>query len=279
MSLQPIIYKPKGRALEYGEYAANLYTGCPHRCAYCYVPQCLHISREDFHRRVEPKPDVGARIARDAAKLPAGSTVFLCFTCDPFPTGYDCEATYEAIDELHGCGHFVRILTKGIVTGSFWAALKPGDELGITLTVEERADVWEPGTVSVTDRIMNLVGAKYRGLATWVSFEPIIDPFQTEWLIHRVAPYADRMTFGVANHLNQWNWPTSPAGLWRRRVETIDWAWVAQEVSRNCEALGISYRLKEDLARYLPTEQGEQKITAAKRAAETALAGMEADNA
>lgn len=42
------IYKPKGAALEYvGEdgYALNIYTGCPHRCNYCYCPQVLHKDR------------------------------------------------------------------------------------------------------------------------------------------------------------------------------------------------------------------------------------------
>lgn len=28
------IYKPKGAAAEYGDYAVNIYTGCPHRCYY-----------------------------------------------------------------------------------------------------------------------------------------------------------------------------------------------------------------------------------------------------
>lgn len=28
------IYKPKGAAAEYGDYAVNIYTGCPHRCFY-----------------------------------------------------------------------------------------------------------------------------------------------------------------------------------------------------------------------------------------------------
>lgn len=26
------IYNPKGKAKEYGDYALNIYTGCPHRC-------------------------------------------------------------------------------------------------------------------------------------------------------------------------------------------------------------------------------------------------------
>ena len=30
------IYKPKGAALEYSQWACNLYKGCSNRCDYCY---------------------------------------------------------------------------------------------------------------------------------------------------------------------------------------------------------------------------------------------------
>lgn len=40
------IYKPKGAAAEYGEYAVNIYTGCPHRCYYCFAPNVLRVQVE-----------------------------------------------------------------------------------------------------------------------------------------------------------------------------------------------------------------------------------------
>lgn len=46
------LYVPKGKAKEYGDYAVNIYTGCPHRCYYCVdaVPvvrckDCKHAKR------------------------------------------------------------------------------------------------------------------------------------------------------------------------------------------------------------------------------------------
>ena len=36
------IYIPKGKAKEYGDYAINIYTGCPHECYYCFAPNVLH---------------------------------------------------------------------------------------------------------------------------------------------------------------------------------------------------------------------------------------------
>ena len=46
------IYKPKGAAKEYGDLALNIYTGCPHRCFYCFAPNVLHKDRETFHSYV-----------------------------------------------------------------------------------------------------------------------------------------------------------------------------------------------------------------------------------
>lgn len=36
------IYETKGRAREFCELAINLYTGCRHRCSYCYGADYTH---------------------------------------------------------------------------------------------------------------------------------------------------------------------------------------------------------------------------------------------
>ena len=43
-----IIYKPKGKALEYSELAANLYRGCGHACTYCFAPKATFTDRVVF---------------------------------------------------------------------------------------------------------------------------------------------------------------------------------------------------------------------------------------
>ena len=76
------IYKPKGAAAEYGDYAVNIYTGCPHRCYYCFAPQVLHRDREAFHSCVEPRKGIVAELRRklEREKI-TGKLVHLCFTC------------------------------------------------------------------------------------------------------------------------------------------------------------------------------------------------------
>jgi DNA repair photolyase len=36
------IYKPRGRAKEYSEYALTIYNGCDFGCKYCFVPNVLN---------------------------------------------------------------------------------------------------------------------------------------------------------------------------------------------------------------------------------------------
>ena len=52
------IYEPKGKAKEYGDYALNIYTGCPHRCYYCFAPTVLHKDRNAFHTNVAPRGNI-----------------------------------------------------------------------------------------------------------------------------------------------------------------------------------------------------------------------------
>ena len=108
------IYEPKGKAKEYGDYALNIYTGCPHRCYYCFAPSVLHRDREKFHADVRPRDGiVEATKAQLEREHITGRIIHLCFTCDPYPTGYDTTPTREIIKVLKEYGNHVQILTKG----------------------------------------------------------------------------------------------------------------------------------------------------------------------
>ena len=108
------IYEPKGKAKEYGDYAINIYTGCPHRCFYCFAPNVLHKDREKFHSCVEPRTNIVEEVRKQIEREKiTGKLIHLCFTCDPYPTGYDSTPTREIIKILKDSGNHVQILTKG----------------------------------------------------------------------------------------------------------------------------------------------------------------------
>jgi hypothetical protein len=55
-----VIYAPKGQAGEYAPYALNLYRGCGHGCAYCYVP---NVTKQDA------AVDLVTRLQQENARL------------------------------------------------------------------------------------------------------------------------------------------------------------------------------------------------------------------
>ena len=107
------IYEPRGAAKEYGDLALNIYTGCPHRCFYCFAPSVLRRDREAFHANVQPRDGIIEATRRQLEKEQiTGKLIHLCFTCDPYPTGYDTTPTREIIKLLKEHGNHVQILTK-----------------------------------------------------------------------------------------------------------------------------------------------------------------------
>ena len=126
------IYEPKGRAGEYGDFAVNIYSGCPHRCYYCFAPQVLHREREQFHSHTEPRAEIVDAVKRQLEKdAISGKLIHLCFTCDPYPAGADTTPTREIIKAIKAAGNNVQILTKGDGRRDF-DLLDCGDWYGVT---------------------------------------------------------------------------------------------------------------------------------------------------
>ena len=226
------IYKPKGAAAEYGDYAVNIYTGCPHRCYYCFAPQVLRRDREAFHSCVEPRKDIVSELRRKLEREGiTGKLVHLCFTCDPYPAGYDTTTTREVIQALKEHGNHVQILTKGDGSRDF-DLLDGGDWYGVTISCgEDMASTSEPEAASPGSRIVKLGAAKLLGIATWVSFEPVLDPAAVLDYINAYACLIDRVKIGKLNY----------------HQSGIDWAKFGWEAEALCKSLGLDYYIKDSL--------------------------------
>lgn len=217
------LYVPRGKAKEYGDYAVNIYTGCPHRCYYCFAPKVLHRDRETFHTQVEPRHGIvdalRKQIEREGVR---GKLIHLCFTCDPYPTGYDSSTTREIIKVIKESGNHVQILTKG--DGSRDLDLLDGNDwYGITID----------GNMNdgVPTRLNAFADAHRRGIKTWVSFEPVVDGRGVFIAIHALAGITDKVKIGKLNY-----YPSD-----------INWKEFGEKAEALCQSLGLDYYIKESL--------------------------------
>lgn len=220
------IYKPSGKAKEYGDYAINIYTGCPHGCFYCFAPNVLHRDRATFHEAVEPRANIVEETRRQIERESiTGKLIHLCFTCDPYPTGYDSTVTREIISLLKSTGNNVQILTKGNGSRDF-DLLDENDWYGITLDGigNGRNPMWKA-------RLDSLAEAHSRGIKTWVSFEPVTNERQFFIELHCVASVVDRVKIGKLNY----------------HKSNIDWAEFGRKAEELCKRLNLNYYIKESL--------------------------------
>ena len=223
------IYIPSGKAKEYGDYALNIYTGCPHRCFYCFAPNVLHRDRQQFHDVVEPRKDIVEETRRQIEREGiTGKLIHLCFTCDPYPHGYDTTVTREIISLLKSTGNNVQILTKGNGSRDF-DLLGPEDLYGITL---------DGGTTGKDEiaafplvRVETLREAHNRGIKTWVSFEPVLNADTVLKNIKYVSEFVDKVKIGKLNY----------------HKSDIDWADFGRRAETLCQQLGLDYYIKESL--------------------------------
>lgn len=225
------IYKPKGAAAEYGDYAVNIYTGCPHRCYYCFAPGVLRRDREAFHSCVEPRKDIVAELRRQLEREQiTEKLVHLCFTCDPYPTGHDTTTTREVIQALKEYGNHVQILTKGDGRRDF-DLLDEKDWYGVTIdggiTPIHELEVRRMPAFRQGD----LCEAHRRGIKTWISYEPVLWPVAVLGSIRAVAPFTDKVKIGKLNY----------------HPLDIDWAQFGREAETLCQKLGLDYCIKDSL--------------------------------
>lgn len=216
------IYVPRGKAKEYGDYALNIYTGCPHRCYYCFAPNVLHREREQFHSIVEPRKDIIEAMRKQLEKEQiTGKLIHLCFTCDPYPTGYDTKPTREIIKLLKEYGNHVQILTKGDGSRDF-DLLDGEDWYGITV---------DGGSAFPKHGLTNLIHAKRSGIKTWVSFEPVLNADIVLGVISKHHHLFDKVKIGKLNY-----YPSD-----------IDWAQFGRDAEALCQSLGVDYYIKDSL--------------------------------
>lgn len=239
------IYEPKGEAEEYSRLALNLYRGCEHRCRYCYGPGTTHTDPEQYFNKANPKKGILAKVEKDARKLadqPDIPSIHLSFMGDVYqPAEMELGLTREAIEILMSYGLPFTILTKGGTRAvRDFDLLERYDRSSfgstIVFTSQNDADYWEPGAPSIRDRIEAIYEARRRGIRTWVSLEPVIDPKQALELIECFYPVVGHWKIGKLNHDPE-------------TEKKVDWRGFREDARALLEKVGADYFFKSSLGR------------------------------
>lgn len=236
-----IIYEPRGKALEYSPLAANLYRGCSHGCKYCYAPSATFKHRDLFHSDsfIQPRSDVAKQFEKDCIELSGDKReCLLSFTTDPYQKiESELMLTRLAIKCAKENDIFLTILTKSALASRDFDLLQSmkRKKFGMTLTtdIDSESLEWEPFASLPKQRIDCLMDAWTKGISTFVSFEPVINPEAVLRLIDLTHQFVDFYKVGKLNH--------------HKFQKTIDWVLFRELVTKKLDSLGKKYMVKKDL--------------------------------
>jgi len=252
-----IIYEPKGKAREYSPLAANFYSGCDHKCRYCYAPTIQFKSREDY-AVVSPRPNIVSLFEAGARKISnCQKQILFNFMGDPYcHANRQYKITRQCLEIALKHKLPIAILTKGgercLADLDLFRKFGKHIKVGATLTFfdPEKSAEWENGAALPGSRIMTLKTLHENGIKTWASFEPVIEPEESLKMIKATLRYCDEYKVGKLNNFG---------GLDKK----IDWTAFLKEAVSILRASKKRFYIKKDLREAAPSiELSELETTA-----------------
>lgn len=236
-----VIYNPRGRAGEYSKWAINVYNGCTHGCAYCYVPPIMRKSHSEFKAKAFAKVNVVKKLEADLRlhREEIDSPVLFCFTCDAYqPIEKELKITRACLELFMQYEVPFQVLTKGtdLVLRDLDLFVEHSENMFATTLTHTNEDILkklEPLAASFESRVKALETMHEENVFTWVSLEPVVDVEETLKIIEKTHPVVDHFKVGKLNH--------DP------HEHTINWSDFKKRVVELLEHHGKSYYIKKDL--------------------------------
>ncbi len=157
------------------KYSFNPYTGCAHRCVYCYATYI-----PDFFR-LRPKRDLFRTLERDLESLPKNALVSMSNSSDPYPPPErELEITRRCIEIMREYDVKLLLVTKSdLVTRDLDVLSDMRCAVSVTVTCLSHAKKIEPNAPKPEKRIEALRKIKDAGIPAILRLDPIL-PFLTE---------------------------------------------------------------------------------------------------
>jgi DNA repair photolyase len=166
------------------DYSLNCYTGCAHACVYCYARfmQRFHPHDEPWGAFIDVKVNAVEVIKRQLRRVEPG-TVFVSSACDGWQSiEAQWRLTRRCCELLLERGFRLHVLTKStLLLRDLDIFVGRPVQTGVTVTTldDRLQELWEPGAVSVQERLRVIGAARRAGLETNVMFGPLL-PFLSD---------------------------------------------------------------------------------------------------
>ncbi len=177
------------------KYTLNPYTGCGHRCIYCYATSFI----KNFYSP-RPKKDFLKRIKKELTKLPQGALVSLSNSSDPYqPLEKNFQLTKKFLRLIQELNLNLRVLiiTKSSLVERDISLLKNlRCAVSITITTFKYWKILEPGSSPPEERVEALKKLKTAGIPTILRLDPIIPEInetEVEEIIKKTADFVDHL--------------------------------------------------------------------------------------
>ncbi|MCX6658938.1 MAG: radical SAM protein [Candidatus Bathyarchaeota archaeon] len=155
------------------KYSLSAYTGCSHRCLYCYITSYV---RDPFNAR--PKKDFIRRLTREMPKVERDIPIAIASSSDPYPPcEEELELTRAKLKILVSWSAKILLITHSNLVGRDIDILKSARAaVGITITTldSELAARLEPSAPSPDKRLNTLAELNDAGIMCGARIDPII---------------------------------------------------------------------------------------------------------
>ncbi len=191
------------------DYALNPYTGCGHRCVYCYAAFMKRFTghRERWGEFVDVKINAPELLEKEAARKRRGR-VWVSGVCAPYqPLEKRYRLTRKCLEVLARRGWPFTVQTKSDLVLRDVDILKRADcEVGITITTADDTmrKIFEPGAPPVDRRLEALAALHTNGVKTFAMIAPILPgaeglPARLRGKVDHVI--IDRLNYRYANRV------------------------------------------------------------------------------
>lgn len=157
-------------------WSLNPYVGCLHACRYCYVPDTMHLERNQWGRYVAAKENLASKLRLELKTSPR-KTVYVSTSTDPYQAPErQRRVTRQCLELLARHDWPVEILTRSPLVLRDLDLLGRFSQVRVGLSVptldDEARRLMEPHAPPIPARLEALSRLRDAGLTTFVNYSP-----------------------------------------------------------------------------------------------------------